>query len=154
MLKVEGEENKTLYSGKQIEGIYNPEGSSIQSMPGKEVKVAKAANVEERIALGKLIYAQTCFACHQGEGQGIPGAFPPLANSDYLNADVDRAIKIVLQGKTGEITVNGKQYNSIMTAQTLTDEEVANVLTYVYSAWGNNKTEVTPSRVLKVRSAH
>jgi len=154
MLKVEGEENKTLYSGKQIEGIYNPEGGAIQSMPGKEVKVAKAANLEERIVLGKQLYAQTCFACHQGEGQGIAGAFPPLANSDYLNADVDRAIKIVLEGKTGEITVNGKKYNSVMTAQTLTDEEVANVLTYVYSTWGNNKTEVTPNRVLKVKSAH
>jgi len=97
---------------------------------------------------------QTCFACHQGEGQGIAAAFPPLAKSDYLNADVDRAIKIVLQGKTGEITVNGAKYNSVMTAQTLTDEEVANVLTFVYDSWGNNKTEVTPNMVAKVKSSH
>ena len=155
MLKVEGEENKTLYSGKQIEGIYNPEGGSIQTMPEDEdAIVVKANTLEERISAGKQIYSQTCFACHQGEGQGIAGAFPPLAKSDYLNADVDRAIGIVLHGKTGEITVNGEKYNSVMTAQTLTDEEVANVMTYVYNSWGNNKTEVTPVMVTKVKSTH
>ena len=68
--------------------------------------------------------------------------FPPLAKSDYLNADVRRAIDIVLNGKTGEITVNGAIYNSIMTKQTLTSDEVADVLTYVYNSWGNNKTNV------------
>ncbi|MBL4586730.1 MAG: nitrite reductase, copper-containing [Flavobacteriales bacterium] len=154
MLKVEGAENKTVYSGKQVEGIYNPEGGSIQSMPGEAPVAAKATSVAERIKLGKQIYSQTCFACHQGEGQGIANAFPPLAGSDYLNADVDRAIAAVLHGLTGEITVNGNKYNSVMTAQTLTDEEVANVLTFVYNSWGNNKTEVTPMMVAKVKNAH
>lgn len=153
MLKVEGAENKTIYSGKQVEGIYNPEGSSIQKMPaaGSAPAPTKAASVPERIAAGKQVYSQTCFACHQGEGQGVASAFPPLAKSDYLNADVNRAIEIVLRGKTGEISVNGKKYNSVMTAQTLTDEEVANVMTYVYNSWGNNKQEVTPAMVAKVR---
>jgi len=82
----------------------------------------------------------------------LPNAFPPLAKSDYLNADVNRAIEIVLKGKTGEVVVNGKKYNSVMTAQTLTDDEVANVLTYVYSTWGNSKKEVTPAMVKAVRS--
>ncbi len=154
MLKVEGEENKTLYSGKQQEGIYHPEGGTIQEMPGEAPATPVAANIEERIKLGKQIYSQTCFACHQLEGQGLANAFPPLANSDYLNEDVNRAIEIILKGKTGEITVNGKKFNSVMTAQTLTDEEVANVLTYVYNSWDNNKTEVTPTMVSKVRSAH
>ncbi len=154
MLKAEGTENKTIYSGKQVEGIYNPEGGSIQSMPGEAPVAATATSVAERVKLGKQIYSQTCFACHQGEGQGIPSAFPPLANSDYLNADVDRAIDIVLHGKTGEMTVNGETYNSVMTAQTLTDEEVANVLTFIYNSWDNNKTEVTPAMVSKAKSAH
>ena len=154
MLKVEGEENKQLYSGKQQEGIYNPEGGTIQEMPGEAPKAPVASTIEERLSLGKQIYSRTCFACHQLEGQGIANAFPPLANSDYLNEDVNRAIEIVLKGKTGEITVNGNKYNSIMTAQTLTDEEVANVLSYVYNSWGNNKSEVTPTMVSKVRSAH
>ncbi len=151
MLKVQGEEDKTIYSGKKQEGIYNPEGRALQSMPGEAPAIPTATSAAERVKLGKQIYSQTCFACHQGEGQGIPGVFPPLANSDYLNADVDRAIDIVLHGKTGEITVNGEKYNSVMTAQTLSDEEVANVLTFIYNNWGNNKTEVTPQMVAKVK---
>ena len=115
-------------------------------------KAPKAVTLVERIADGKSIYAKTCFACHQVTGEGLPNAFPPLAKSDYLNADVNRAIEIVLKGKTGEVVVNGKKYNSVMTAQTLTDDEVANVLTYVYSTWGNSKKEVTPAMVKAVRS--
>jgi len=153
MLKVEGEENKRLYSGKQVEGIYNPEGGKIVAT-GDAPAAAVATSKSERIELGKQIYSQTCFACHQGEGQGIAGAFPPLAKSDYLNADVDRAIGIMLHGKTGEITVNGEKYNSVMTAQTLTDEEAANVLTYIYNSWDNNGTEVTPADVMRVKSSH
>ncbi len=154
MLKVEGEAQPNLYSGKQTEGIYNPEGGTIQNMPGEAPEPSKASTTAERIAFGKQIYTQTCFACHQAEGQGIAGAFPPLANSDYLNEDVERSIEIVLKGKTGEITVNGDKYNSIMTAQTLTDEEVANVLTYVYSMWENDGDVVTPEMVAKVKNKH
>jgi len=153
MLKVEGEENKKFYSGKQVEGIYNPEGGKIVAT-GDAPTAPTASTKAERIELGKQIYSQTCFACHQGEGQGIAGAFPPLAKSDYLNADVDRAIGIMLHGKTGEITVNGEVYNSVMTAQTLTDEEAANVLTYIYNSWGNNGTEVKPTDIMRVKSSH
>ena len=158
MLKVSGEEDKKLYSGVKQEGIYLPEGGNIQSMPvsnePEKPKVAVNKSVEEKIESGKQIYTKTCFACHQANGEGIPNAFPPLANSDYLNADVKRAIGIVLHGKTGEITVNGVKYNSVMTKQTLTDDEVADVLTYVYNSWGNNKTEVTPAMVTEVKNAN
>ena len=77
-----------------------------------------------------------------------------MAKSDYLNADVKRTIGIVLNGKTGEITVNGEKYNSVMTKQTLTDDEIADVLTYVYNSWGNNKTNVKVSTVQEVKSGH
>ena len=97
------------------------------------------------VAKGKAIYAKTCVACHQATGLGIPNAFPPLAKSDYLNADTNRAIRAVLNGLTGPITVNGKKYNSAMTSQGLNDQQVADVLTYVYSSWGNNNTKVTPA---------
>lgn len=154
MLKVSGEENKIIYSGKQSEEVYHPEGGTLQSMPEEEGNNAhpKPVTLQEKIAEGKSIYAKTCFACHQANGEGLANAFPPLAKSDYLNADVNRAIEIVLKGKTGEITVNGKKYNSVMTAQTLTDEEVAYVLTFVYNEWGNSKKEVTPEMVKAVRS--
>jgi nitrite reductase (NO-forming) len=149
MLKVEGPEDKTIYSGTTQEGIYLPEGGTIQTMPkAKEAVKAKVAlTVPQQIAAGKAIYGTTCFACHQSEGQGIPGAFPPLAKSDYLNANPKRAIDVVLKGLSGEISVNGKKINSVMPSQNLTADEIANVLTYVYSSWGNNKTVVTPAMV-------
>ena len=153
MLKVEGDEDKKIYSGTTQEGIYHPEGGTIQNMPsvnGKEIIVVKT--LEQQIADGKNIYGRTCFACHQSEGQGIPGAFPPLAKSDYLNADSNRAISAVLHGLTGEITVNGNKFNSVMTSQNLTDQEISDVLTYVYNSWGNNKTNVTPEMVKTERA--
>ena len=156
MLKVTGEEKKNLYSGIKQEGIYHPEGSTIQTMPElKDIKEEVTSVTEKplakKIADGKQVYMKTCFACHQGEGQGIPSAFPPLAKSDYLNADVKRAVEIVLKGKRGEITVNGEKYNSIMTRQTLTDEQVADVMTYVYNSWGNNKTNVSIKMVKDIK---
>jgi mono/diheme cytochrome c family protein len=96
---------------------------------------------------GKAIYNQTCVACHQATGMGIPGAFPPLAKSDYLNKDTNRAIKGVVKGLTGAITVNGKKFTGAMPAQALSDQQIADALTYVYSSWGNNKTKVTSAMV-------
>ena len=102
---------------------------------------------EEQIERGKRVYTQICMACHQANGQGIMAAFPPLAKSDYLNSDVDRAIKTVVNGLSGEVEVNGEKYNSIMPKLDLSDDDVANVLTYVYSMWENNGTVVTPDMV-------
>jgi nitrite reductase (NO-forming) len=156
MLKVTGEENKQLYSGVKQEGIYQPEGGTIQTMPNNETvktEVNLNKSLAEKIASGKQIFTKTCFACHQANGEGIANVFPPLAKSDFLNADVKRAIGFVLNGKTGEITVNGKKYNNIMTKQVLTDDEIADVLTYVYNSWGNNKTNVTPAMVSEVKNS-
>lgn len=152
MLNVSGEENETIYSGTQTEGIYHPEGGTVQTLPGgAEELVAK--NIEERIAMGKNVFTNTCLACHQANGEGIPNAFPPLAGSDYLvKNDASNIIDIVVHGKTGPITVNGKTYDGIMPAQSLTNEEVANVLTYIYASWGNKKQEVKPEQVAERRS--
>jgi len=157
MLKVEGEENKTIYSGVVQEGVYHPEGGGIQEMPESEKNISASNSnktLEMKMKSGKQIYTRTCFACHQAEGQGSPSAFPPLAKSDYLNADVNRAIKIVLEGMSGEITVNGEKYNSVMTKQAISSEEIADVLTYVYNSWGNNKTNVTTAQVEAVKNRH
>ena len=158
MLKVTGKENEKIYSGVVQEGIYNPEGGTIQEMPDdgkpKVEKSTSEKSLADKIAAGKSLYNKTCFACHQANGEGIPNAFPPLAKSDYLNEDVKRAIDVVVHGKSGEITVNGVKYNSVMTKQTLSDEEVADVLTYVYNSWGNNKTNVSINDVKEVKSSH
>lgn len=96
---------------------------------------------------GKTVYTKTCIACHQATGAGIPGAFPPLAKSDYLNADVNRAIKQVIKGSNIPMTVNGKKYTTAMPPQALSDQQVADVLTYVYANWGNSKKVVTLAMV-------
>ena len=155
MLKVNGEEDKKIYSGKIQEGIYQPEGGTVQTMPestSAEASQKTAKTLAQQMEHGKQKYMETCFACHQAEGQGIAGAFPPLAKSDFLNADVKRAISTVLKGLSGEITVNGDTYNSIMPAQALSDEEVADIMTYVYHSWGNKKTVVSEAQVKAIRN--
>ncbi|MBP9187198.1 MAG: nitrite reductase, copper-containing [Bacteroidia bacterium] len=152
MLTVGGHDSSAIYTGVIQEGVYHPEGGTVQKTPdAPEAPIAKT--VDDRIRMGKRVYARTCIACHQSEGQGLGGAFPPLAKSDYLKADVNRAITTVLHGLTGEITVNGKKYNSQMPGQILTNEEVANVLTYVFQDMNGIKQEVTPAMVDKIRKA-
>ncbi len=152
ILTVSGEENHNIFRGEIMEGIYRPEGSVIQKMPkdGLELEAPKEMTKEDRVAAGKKLYMQACFACHQANGEGVPNAFPPLADADYLD-NVDQAIDAVIHGLSGEITVNGKKYNNIMPAQQLSNEEAANVLTYVYNSWENNGTLVTPEMINKRR---
>jgi nitrite reductase (NO-forming) len=153
IISVTGDDNPAIFAGEIMEGIYKPEGSIIQNMPkdGTNLEVPKELNKSEKIEAGKKLYMQACFACHQSNGEGIPNAFPPLAKADYLNADEDRAIDALIHGLSGEITVNGKKYNSIMPSQQLTDDEVANVLTYVYNSWGNKGSDITSEMVKKRR---
>ena len=103
---------------------------------------------------GKQVCMGLCFACHQPNGQGLPGAFPPLAGSDYMQADRERAIRIILKGMTGPVTVNGKTFNSAMPPQeaVLTDQQVADVLTYISNAWGNQGDAFTSDQVKAVRN--
>lgn len=151
ILKVDGPENKVIYSGKTQENVYMPEGSAIQKMPLNKATVTIAKTLEDRMKMGKTVYTQSCAACHQTDGAGIPGAFPPLAKSDYLNADKKRAIGIVKNGLSGEITVNGSKFNSVMPSLGLSDQDIANVLTYIYSSWDNSKKVVTPEESAAVK---
>jgi nitrite reductase (NO-forming) len=84
-------------------------------------------------------------------GEGIEDAFPPLAKSDYLMKDKKRSIKIILEGQTGEIKVNGKTYNGDMPALDLSDQEVSDVLNYVRNTWSNKGEAVTPEEVKALR---
>ncbi|MBP9889369.1 MAG: c-type cytochrome, partial [Leptospiraceae bacterium] len=149
MLKVEGEENKSIYSGKQEDTVYLPEGSAIQRMKTESVDAPQAKTKAEKIEIGERVFNTNCSACHMKEGQGVPNVFPPLAKSDYLNANKERAIGILLKGLTGEITVNGQKYNNVMPHLELSDDDIANVLTYVYNKWENKGYEVSIEEVKK-----
>lgn len=153
ILNASGPGDLAVFSGQKSDTVYLPEGGALQTIPSDTQLTPVAANKEERITAGKAIYTANCAACHMPEGQGVPKAFPPLAKSDYLNADSNRAISVVLHGLQGEVAVNGVTYNSVMPTLGLNDEAVANVLTYIYSQWDNNGTEVKPDQVAKVRAA-
>jgi nitrite reductase (NO-forming) len=107
-----------------------------------------ADDLADSVKRGQAVYTSTCVSCHQVNGAGVPGVFPPLAKSDYLMSDAKRAIRTVLHGLEGEITVNGEPYNQQMPSQShLTDGQVADVLNYVRNNWGNQGPAVTPSQV-------
>lgn len=100
---------------------------------------------------GKEIYIAQCLSCHQEQGEGLEGVFPPLAKSDYLMADKTRSIKQVINGVSGEIKVNGVVYSGEMTGFDLSDQEVSDVLNYIRNSWGNKGNAVLPSEVASSR---
>ena len=115
---------------------------------------AGTLSIDDQAKAGEGLFAGTCSVCHQANGAGLPGVFPPLAKSDFLAADVGRATRAVLQGLTGKVTVNSQEYNSVMPPMNqLNDDEVANILTYVLNSWGNAGGRVTKDEVKKQRAA-
>lgn len=148
MITVTGPEDLTVYSGKQDDRIYQGEGGAVQRVPtAGSNQIPATRDMAKRMELGKRTYEANCMACHQVNGTGIAGAFPPLAKSDYMMADRNRAINIMLEGLAGKITVNGTDYDSIMPKIVMSDDDVANVLTYVLNSWGNKADKVKLSEV-------
>jgi len=110
-----------------------------------------AASLLPTFATAEL-YQQKCFACHQAGGAGIPNVFPPLAESEWVNGPADNLIRIQLRGLMGPITVKGKKYASAMPPNAaMTDEEIATILTYVRSNFGNKAGAITAEMVKKHR---
>jgi nitrite reductase (NO-forming) / hydroxylamine reductase len=119
-----------------------------------DAEVASAGqSPEARMAAGRTVYQNVCQACHGPEGKGLPGAFPPLAGSDWLVEHRDRLIEVILKGLSGPITVNGQNYNAVMPPMAyLSDEDVANVLTFVLNSWGNEGGEFQAAQVAAARN--
>jgi len=145
-LKVEGPEAKAIYSGKQAESDYQAKGG-VMNRP------SMAAPATASSTAGQRLYQTYCMGCHQAEGQGIPGTFPPLAKSDFLLADTSRVIDTVVNGLHGPIEVNGQQYNGTMPPMGhLKDDEIAEILSYVWSSWGNAAHPVSAAEIAAVRA--
>lgn len=167
MLKVDGPADQIVYSGKEVDAVYigkAAEGGAVEKRVA-ELKAEVAAEIkgnpkiatltkEIQMEKGRGVFMQTCFVCHQLNGEGLPGQIPPLAKSDFFAAmSDDDAIRNVIAGRTGEVTVNGKKYNGVMTPLNyLSDDQIANVLTYVRNSFGNEGKAVSAEDVKRVRA--
>jgi len=114
------------------------------------------------VAMGKSAFTQVCVTCHQATGQGVPGIYPPLAGSEWVNGPSARVIRIVLYGLKGDVHVEGHVFNAAAmpvfgqvsgTAYNWSDEKIAAVLTYVRQEWGNKAPPISADDVAAARKA-
>ena len=106
------------------------------------------------VADGEEIYMTRCLSCHMANGEGVPGVFPPLTGSEYVTGDKGQVIRMILNGLTGEITVKDVTYSGMMPpwGGFLDDQQIADVLTYVRSSFGNEAEGVSAEEVAAVRA--
>ena len=143
------------YSGNFITGGLDPMGSP----PAPKKAVAGGPGGGEQAELsprdrGKKIFAANCQTCHQANGLGVAGQYPPLAGSEFTNGGSRRMGMIVLKGLQGPVTVKGQQYGTAVMQpwdKTLTDQKIADVMTYERSEWGNNASPVTAEQITTLR---
>ena len=143
------------YSGNFTSGGLDPMGA-----PPPAKKAAAGPGGGEQAAelsphdRGKKIFAANCQTCHQANGLGVPGQYPPLAGSEFTNGGSRRMGMIVLKGLQGPVTVKGQQYGSAVMQpwdKTLTDQKIADVMTYERSDWGNGASPVTAEQIAALR---
>ena len=124
---------------------------SILIISCKSSEKKASPELKSSISEGEKVYQNFCINCHMANGEGIEGAYPPLANSDYLENNLKASIIGIKNGMKGEITVNGKTYNNVMTPMGLSNQEVADVTNYILNSWGNkNDTLITVKEVSKI----
>ena len=113
---------------------------------------SQSESLKNSFERGKVVYTDFCVTCHLPNGEGVKDVNPPLAKSDYLVKNREASIKGIKFGQQGEITVNGKKYNSIMAPMGLSNNEVADVMNYITNSWGNkNDKMITEDEVAKIK---
>lgn len=122
-------------------------GFSMAELPAGNTENNLNMPQDTKFPKGKKIYEEKCVVCHQANGKGITGAFPPLANSDYLMADKVRAVEQVLNGSNEEMVVNGVTYRTPMPPQVDNKEDAVAVVNYILNAWGNDGGTVSMDEV-------
>ncbi|MES2116930.1 MAG: c-type cytochrome, partial [Pseudomonadota bacterium] len=151
LLAVTGPEQPAIYS----KGIKTPlpgVAKAAAPAPAAPVVVTGSAHAAQQVR-GKQVFEATCAACHQADGKGVAGVFPPLANSDFFQQRPYEMAHIVINGRSGELVVNGDHYNGVMPAQDLNDEDVAAVINYVNVELNKGKPVITPAQVRDMRKA-
>ena len=122
------------------------------TVPFMALQEKQKFDLKASIERGADVYAAQCLSCHMDSGQGLENVYPPLAKADYLMKDKKRSIDQVLHGVSGEMKVNGVVYNGEMQGfETLSDEEVSDVLNYIRNSWGNKGEAVRPDEVKSLR---
>lgn len=117
------------------------------------IKESAPAADAAQLAGGETVFKTYCIACHMADGMGVPGMNPPLSKTEYVNGDKDRLIGIVLNGLTEPLTINGETYSGVMPPHSfLSDDDIANVLTYVRANFGNNSGSVSVAEVTARRA--
>jgi len=120
---------------------------SSYSFGQKKLNHARSKNTQ----IGQKLYADHCLSCHQEDGGGVPPMNPPL-NTSIVNGEKEALIKIVLKGMMGKVKIDGKFYNNVMAPHAyLKDEEIASILTYVRTSFGNKSSSVSPEEVKTAR---
>ena len=111
--------------------------------------------IQASMTRGKQVYLQVCLACHQVDAGGVQGMTPTLVKTTYVLGPKTPLIKIVLNGMTGAVTINGDDFHNVMAPHSdLTDQQIADVLTYVRNSFGNKASAVTVAQVKAVRAAN
>lgn len=154
ILKVEGEAEPTIFN-PQKERPFTSD-TKMQTEPTLktfEPKVNKeSVQKKYKFDLGKKVFEKNCTVCHQTTGQGLSGVFPPLAKSDYLMKDKTKGVGIILNGLSGNIKVNGVNYQGAMPSHAfLNNKEIAEVTNYINTSWGNNNGQVSEDYVKSLR---
>jgi mono/diheme cytochrome c family protein len=133
-------------------GLYDSgPGAAIIASTGPAVAAAPL----DPLALGKQIYSGNCANCHQATGEGQPGSYPPLAGSEWVLGDKTDLYAIMLHGLQGPLTVKGGAYGSMQMpgwSTALSDEKIADVMTYIRASWGNTGDAVKPDDVSAARA--
>jgi mono/diheme cytochrome c family protein len=103
---------------------------------------------------GAELYKKYCLTCHQADGSGVPKMNPPLIKTSYVTGDKNKLIQWVLKGSSEKVPIDGEYYNNNMPAQSLlTDQQIADVLTYIRSSFGNKSSAILPSEVKTARAS-
>ncbi len=119
------------------------------------VSAAHAAPDADIMKRGQAVYSRTCIACHQPTGMGLPPVFPPLAGSEWIAKSASIAVRNIVNGMLGPVTVKGTTYNSMMPPVAgVTDKDIADVVTYVNNSWGNTGPVVTEAEVKAIKDKY
>ena len=156
ILKVDGPDNKAVYSGKEIDSVYLGDKAKDLKVVSQVTAAAEhgTLTLEQQIKAGEALFTGTCSVCHQPNGQGLENVFPPLAGSDLLAKNPRRAMQIVLNGLSGAVTINGTVFNSVMPPMSqLNDDELADILTFVTHSWGNHGYRYSAQELAATRRA-